>query len=69
LAEAPASGEVSALSRIVTHYLEVIVRRAELPGFDEMRAEIESAGREDDEHIAVLERQVRDLQAMHPEAR
>jgi hypothetical protein len=34
---------MSELANIVAHYLEQIVKRAGLTGFDEMRAEIESA--------------------------
>lgn len=39
------------LAKIVTHYLEVIVKRTGLTGFDEMRAEIMSAAEEDERRL------------------
>jgi hypothetical protein len=36
------------LAKIVTHYLEAIVKQTKLRGFDEMRAEIEAADAADE---------------------
>jgi len=49
---------MSEVSKIVTHYLEEIVRSAGLKGFDEIRAEIESAAEQDDRRLEQLEEKV-----------
>lgn len=46
-------------AKIITHYLEEIVKRAGLTGFDEMRAEIESAADADEEYLRTVERLAR----------
>ena len=52
---------MSEVSRIVTHYLEAIVRKAKLTGFDEMRAEIEAAEKQDDAIMEELTMMLRRL--------
>ncbi len=42
---------MSDLANIVAHYLEVIVKRTGLNGFEEMRAEIEAAAQADEQRI------------------
>jgi hypothetical protein len=55
-------------TRITLHYLEQIVKRARLSGFDEMRAEFESADASDRAHeqkiIEDLERKIDHAQEM-----
>lgn len=53
-------------ARIITHYLETIVRKAKLSGFEEMRAEIEAAEEANAARIGRLEARVRTLEQQRP---
>lgn len=49
-------------TRIVAHYLETIVARAGLRGFDEIRAELEAADEADASEREKLEARVKELE-------
>ncbi len=64
------------IASIVTHYLEQIVRKSCLSGFEEMRAEILSDAETDDaiitelkRQIYALDRRITFLEQINPEAR
>ncbi len=52
---------MSEVARITAHYFEQVAKHAKLRGFDEVRAELESAAAADDQHFLALDAELTKL--------